>query len=84
MHKDDPSRRVVHIATRLRQLSEEIRNSESPSMQIVFELMTAREMLVEMKNAESSERESQRYIDKIDELMEIWDTRLGNTIGERS
>ena len=84
MHKDDPNRRVADIATRLRQLSEEIRNSESPSVQVVFELMTAREMLVEMKNAESSERESQQSIDQIDELMETWDTRLGNTIGERS
>jgi hypothetical protein len=68
----------------MRQLSEEIRNSESPSVQIVFELMTTREMLVEMKNAESAEAEIQQCIDQIDELMETWDTKLGNTIGERS
>ncbi len=84
MHNDDPHRRVVRIAARPRQLSEEIHNSESPSVQIVFELMTAREMLVEMKSAESSETEIQQSIDQIDELMETWDTRLGNTIGERS
>ena len=84
MHNDDPHRRVVRIAARLRQLSEDIRSSESPSVQVVFELMTVREMLVDMNDAESPETEIQQCIDQIDELMETWDTRLGNTIGERS
>lgn len=84
MHGDDPLRGAAHIAARVRQLSEEITNSENPSVQIVFELMTAREMLVGMKNAESSETRIQQCIDQIDELMEMWDNKLGNTIGERS
>lgn len=84
MHQDDPNRRIVRIAARLQQLSEDIRSSESPSVQVVFELMTVREMLVDMNNAESPETEIQQCIDQIDELMETWDTKLGNTIGERS
>lgn len=84
MHGDDPHRGAAHVAARVRQLSEDITNSENPGVQIVFELMTAREMLVEMKNTESSEMEIQQYIDQIDKLMVWWDTKLGNTIGERS
>lgn len=84
MDQEYPRRRVALIAARLRQLSEEILNSDSSGVQVVFELMTAREILVEMNNPNSSETEILQCIDQIDELMGKWDAKLGDTIGERS
>lgn len=84
MDQEYPRRGAAHVTARVRQLSEDITNSENPSVQIVFELMTAREMLVGMENAESSETRIQQCIDQIDELMVRWDAKLGDTIGEQS
>ncbi len=71
MDKDKLQRSINRITERLQQLRDQIRSSENPGLDLMFELMTARQMLVEINEQQSDDLTCREQMDEVDKLMEL-------------
>ena len=71
MDKEEFQRMINRITKRLQHLRDQIRSSENPGVDLMFELMTARQMLVDINEQQPGDLTCREQIDEVDKLMEV-------------